>query len=210
MKALALLGEPPKERADAARNRSRILAAAETLFGERGVAGVSMDDVAAAAGVGKGTLYRRFGDRSGLGVAVLDSRERHLQDAILRGPPPLGPGAVPAARLHAFADAYLDYLDRNLELVVMCETAAPGARYRSGVYAGWRWHLEGLLAATEARQPGLLSDYLLAAVAGDLHQSLTERGIARPQVRAGLHELIDRLVPGPSPGRPAREGRSGA
>src|SRR6185312_10778811 len=52
----------PIERADAARNRRKVLAAAEGLFATRGVAAVSMDDVAAAAGVGKGTLYRRFGD----------------------------------------------------------------------------------------------------------------------------------------------------
>src|SRR3954454_3811127 len=59
----------PPERADAARNRRKVLAAAEELFAARGVAAISMDDVAAAAGVGKGTLYRRFGDKSGLASA---------------------------------------------------------------------------------------------------------------------------------------------
>src|SRR5215469_18354763 len=86
---------PPAGRADAARNRAAILAAAALLFAEHGVAEVSMDQVAAAAGVGKGTLFRRFGDKAGLAAALLDEREAELQEAILRGPPPLGPGAEP-------------------------------------------------------------------------------------------------------------------
>jgi hypothetical protein len=48
-----------RERADAARNRWRVLAAAERLFAERGVAAVTMHDVVAAAGIGKGTLWRQ-------------------------------------------------------------------------------------------------------------------------------------------------------
>ena len=55
----------PRERADAARNRARILAAAEELVAEQGIEAVSMEDVARAACVGTGTLYRRFGDRAG-------------------------------------------------------------------------------------------------------------------------------------------------
>ena len=54
----------------------KVLAAAERLFAERGPCSVSMDAVAAAAGVGKGTLFRRFGDRAGLVQAVLSERER--------------------------------------------------------------------------------------------------------------------------------------
>src|SRR4051794_39789351 len=69
----------PSERADAARNRERILEAAERLFAEQGVPNVSMDDIAACAKVGKGTLYRRFGDRGGLALALLDAREAEFQ-----------------------------------------------------------------------------------------------------------------------------------
>jgi len=204
MDELTILGERPPERADAARNRARILAAAETLFAERGVDQVSMDEVASVAGVGKGTLYRRFGDRAGLGIAVLDARERDLQEEILRGAPPLGPGARPASRLHAFVDAYLAYLDRNLDLLVMCETAAPGARYRTGVYAAWRRHVELLLVEAGRQPAGILADYLLAALAGDLQRSLVERGISREAARDALHELIDRLT-----GGRRRQGRRG-
>jgi AcrR family transcriptional regulator len=60
-------------RADAARNRERILDAAETVFVERG-ADASLDEVAKRAGVGIGTLYRRFPTREDLLAAVCDER----------------------------------------------------------------------------------------------------------------------------------------
>src|SRR5919197_244245 len=90
--ALPVLDAEPRERADAQRNREKVLCAAERLFSSYGVENVSMDAIAAAAGVGKGTLFRRFGDKAGLAVALLDEQERTLQEAILFGPAPLGPG----------------------------------------------------------------------------------------------------------------------
>ena len=71
----------PHERGDAARNRLRLLDAARTLIAERGTDAVSMDDIAAAAGVGKGTVFRRFGSRAGLMMVLLDEDERALQHA---------------------------------------------------------------------------------------------------------------------------------
>ena len=195
MRDLPVLGQPPPERADAARNRRRILEAAERLLKERGVAGVSMDDVASEAGVGKGTLYRRFGDKAGLGIAVLDERERELQDAILRGPPPLGPGAPSRKRLKAFVRAYLDYAWRNLDLLVVAETGSPGARYRSGVYAGFRRHVEILLMDAGADDPVLGAELVLAPLAGDFLRHLAvERELERDAIRAGLLRLVARLA----------------
>ena len=181
-----LRAPPPRERADAARNRAAVLAAAARLFAEHGVAGVSMDQVAAAAGVGKGTVFRRFGDKAGLAAALLDARERELQEAILRGPPPLGPGADPADRLAAFADAYLDYLLGHLELVRMSETAAPGARYRIGAYRFWHRHVAILLSG--APDPDYAAHAYLAAVAAEhVAAVLPELGEAR--LRTGLARL---------------------
>src|SRR5262245_11339177 len=93
---------PPRERADAARNRLRVLEAADRLFGQRDGREVTMEQIALAAGVGKGTLYRRYPDVASIAQALLDEHERALQDRLLRGPPPLGPGAQPAERLAAF------------------------------------------------------------------------------------------------------------
>lgn len=156
-----------RERADAARNRVRVLAAAERLFSLHGVAAVTMDDVAAAAGVGKGTLYRRFGDKGGLALALLDDRERALQQQILTGQPPLGPGAPPAVRLASFVEAYLKLVAAQLDLVLMSETSAPGARLRTGAHAFWRAHCRYLLQSAGAPDPELRADLLLAALAAE-------------------------------------------
>src|SRR4029453_15216480 len=113
-----------RERGDAARNRRRVLAAAEELFAARGAGEVTMEDIARAAGVGKGTLYRRFPDRASIAVALLDEHERALQEQLLRGPPPLGPGAPPAERLAAFYAAMVELLERHLHLVLGAETGS--------------------------------------------------------------------------------------
>lgn len=160
-------GRPRRERADAARNRIKVLAAAERLFRQSGVAAVSMDDVAAAAGVGKGTLYRRFGDKSGLAAALLNERESELQAAMLGGPPPLGPGAPPADRLAAFAAAYLAFVDTHLDTVTLSQTASPAARLRTGSHQLWRQHCRILLAEAGAPDAELRADVLLAALTAE-------------------------------------------
>src|SRR3954466_15110906 len=60
-------------RADAARNRARLLAAAKTVFAERGL-DATMDEVARRAGVGVGTAYRRFRNRDDLIAALFEER----------------------------------------------------------------------------------------------------------------------------------------
>ncbi len=72
-----------------------------------------MEDVARAACVGTGTLYRRFGDRAGLAIALLDEHTRDFQNALISGPPPLGPGVPARERLRAFGEGYLDLLERH-------------------------------------------------------------------------------------------------
>src|SRR5215813_4611262 len=134
-----LAGQPPPcarpERADAARNRQRILAAAEELFARRGADNVTMEDIAQAAGVGKGTLYRRYPDRASIAVALLNTHERALQERLLRGPPPLGPGAPPAERLAAFYAAMVELLERHVHLALGDETG----RRRVGKECRSRW-----------------------------------------------------------------------
>jgi AcrR family transcriptional regulator len=103
----ALTGLPiteaaPVERGDAARNRLLLLDAARRLIDERGTDAVTMDDIANEAGVGKGTLFRRFGSRAGLMVILLDEDEMAEQRAFMFGPPPLGPGAPPLQHLCAY------------------------------------------------------------------------------------------------------------
>jgi AcrR family transcriptional regulator len=166
---------PRKERSDAIRNRAKILDVTARLFAEHGVDKVSMDQIAAEAGVGKGTLFRRFGDKAGLGVALLAVLAQDLQDALKDGPPPLGPGAPAGERLLAFLSAYAEFLDANLDLVHMSETASPGARYRVGAYPGWQQHVRTLL---DQARPDLDADcvahVLLAGLAADLRRAVRE------------------------------------
>jgi AcrR family transcriptional regulator len=190
-----LLKPPPKERVDAARNRAAVLEAAVRLFAEHGVDAVTMDQVAAAAGVGKGTLFRRFGDKSGLAAALLDARERVLQEAILHGPPPLGLGAAAEERLTAFVDAYFDYLLEYLDLIRMSETATPGARYRIGAYRFWHRHVAILLDGTP--DPDYTAHAVLAVLSAE-HVSALLPELGEKRIRAGLHRLVDSAIRLPS------------
>lgn len=157
----------PRERADAARNRARVLRAAEELFAARGARNVTMDDIARAAGVGRGTLYRRYPDRASIAVALLDEHERALQEQLLRGRPPLGPGAPPDQRLAAFYAAMVDLLERHLHLALGAETGR--SRFAAGAYGFWRAHVRALLVDAAAPDPDALTDTLLAPLAPDVY-----------------------------------------
>jgi AcrR family transcriptional regulator len=207
-----------RERADAARNRRRVLAAAEELFGRRGAGDVTMEDIARAAGVGKGTLYRRFPDRASIAVALLDTHERALQERLLRGPPPLGPGAPPAERLAAFYAAMVELLERHVHLALGAETGE--RRFTTGAYGFWRAHVRALLAdrdggpaapAPDERddRPGrldALADVLLAPLAPELFAHQRRRGRSTGEITAALTELAGAVM-GPA-GR-VRRGRGG-
>jgi AcrR family transcriptional regulator len=81
-------GPPPAERADAARNRLHLLATACQMLTEQGADRLTMDALAERAGLGKGTVFRRFGTRAGIFQALLDDDERAFQLQVLSGPPP--------------------------------------------------------------------------------------------------------------------------
>jgi AcrR family transcriptional regulator len=191
---LPVIQPQPSERADAARNRERILCAARRLFAERGAGCVSMDEVAERAGVGKGTLFRRFGSRAALAQAVLSEDESALQEAIIRGAPPLGPGAPPLQRLIAFGDARLDLLDAHAELLVAAEVG--GARFASAPYAVARLHilqqLEGLCPGAEVE---VIAEMLLSALGAALFIYLRgARGLPPMLIKDSWRALVERLA----------------
>jgi AcrR family transcriptional regulator len=192
------------ERADARRNRERILCAAARLFHEGGGEAVSMDDVAAAAGVGKGTLYRRFGDRSSLIRALIDEPEQSFQEAVIRGAPPLGPGAPPLERLHAFGAGVLRLLERHSWFIRESEGLST-ERWQHPVYAFYRMHLGVLLSATlgSGTRTDYLADCLLAPLGADLFLYQRERlGMSLDELIGGWCTLADAVVSsaaGPSP-----------
>jgi polyketide synthase 12 len=104
------VGAPRAERADAVRNRQLLLVTAREMIAEQGVEKVTMDALAERAGLGKGTVFRRFGTRAGIFHALLDDDERVLQQQVLSGPPPLGPGAGPVERLVAYGRAMIEFM----------------------------------------------------------------------------------------------------
>ena len=109
-------GPTHAERADAARNRQLLLAAARQMLAEQGADKLTMDGLAERAGLGKGTVFRRFGTRAGIFQALLDDDEREFQQRVLSGPPPLGPGAPPLDRLIAYGRARIDFLIRHRQV----------------------------------------------------------------------------------------------
>jgi AcrR family transcriptional regulator len=192
---LPLLEGNGPQRSDAARNRERILCAAERLFSERGAGGVSMDEVAEAAGVGKGTLFRRFGSRAALAGAVLSERERAFQEHFIRGDPPLGPGAPPRERLVAFGEGMLEMLALHTELLLAAEVG--GARFLSSPYGVHRLHVMLLLReANPLCDAELLADTLLAALGANLFTYLREvREMPLERLKSGWGELVRGALP---------------
>ena len=178
VRELPVSGQVPQERGDAARNRVLLLDAARRLIAEHGPDAVTMDDIAAAAGVGKGTLFRRFGSRAALMVVVLDEDERELQRRFLFGPPPLGPSAPPLDRLLAYGRERLKFVHRHG--AVMTEAAHdPHTRYNA-VAELHRTHLRVLLAAAGGTgNLGVQADALLALLEpGYVEHQLSDRGLS--------------------------------
>ncbi|MET7451654.1 TetR/AcrR family transcriptional regulator [Streptomyces sp. NPDC005574] len=190
-----------KPRKDAARNREAVLSAADALFARsEGTDDVTMADIAAAAGVGKGTLFRAFGDRPGLLRALYETRLEPVREAVESGPPPLGPSTPPQQRVLALLDAVLCFKLDNRRLALALEDSGSGSPYQAEHYE--RWH--GLLRTVLEQIPGLTdSDFtahvLLAATRADLVEHLAGReGVPRDTMRAQLANFTTRAL-GSSP-----------
>ena len=124
-------GAPPAERADAARNRLHLLTTARQMLAEQGLDRLTMDGLAERAGLGKGTVFRRFGTRAGIFQALLDDDEKTFQQQVLSGPPPLGPGADPLERLIAYGRARAGFMVSHLAIAraaLDCSQPAPIGR----------------------------------------------------------------------------------
>jgi AcrR family transcriptional regulator len=165
---LPVAGQRPRRRRDAIRNHDRVLCAAARLFAEYGPENVSMDQIAGAAGVGKGTLFRAFGDRAGLVREILSDHEIAFQESVLRGPAPLGPGAPPVERLAAFGTAYMQFLEEHADLMCTAELGN-GARYKAGPFTLYRTHVTMLVreALPQGFDHEYTADVLLAPLSAD-------------------------------------------
>ncbi len=190
-----------KERADAARNRQAILKAAYALYETADdPTTVTMDDVSAAAGVGKGTLFRRFGDRTGLLRALFDTRIDALQQAIASGPPPLGPSTPARTRIVAILDAIVAVKLNNRPLTLALErpNQPPGGStlFDAPHYASIHVLLSGLLVdIVGAHRAVWTAHALLSATRVDLiDHLLSVEGWSGQRVRRQLTLFVDRVL----------------
>lgn len=195
------------ERADAARNRRAILAATEKLLATHRPQDISMEQVAAEAGVGKGTVFHRFGNRMGLMYALMVERAQALEEAVTTGPPPLGPGARDRDRLLAFLDAIVEVLGRNKSLLAELAYSAaadPPPKRSTGedhdshpVYRFWHGHISGLIAAQRPDVDADLIAHLLLS-AGHSEPVLAQLAAEGPErLAAGLRALACAVLDAP-------------
>ncbi len=198
----------PAERADAARNRVRLLEAAARLVAERGAEHVTMHEVAEAAGVGKGTLFRRFGDRDGLLLALLGEAEADFHEAYTSGPPPLGPGAPARDRLTAFGFALIERVAADADLgAALGRQVVHERRYGSETGRAFHQHVSTLLRETGVDGDHDMLAHALLAFAdfetGDyLHVG---RGIPVARLQATWVDLVGRVTrDGPEPAATVR------
>lgn len=177
-----------KERADAARNRETVLAAAGRLLDATDDPDeVTMDAIAQAAGVGKGTLFRGFGDRTGLLQALAAQRSAALQ-ATLQDPRQ-GTDRDPATQVIAIFDAILDYKHANRALALALESAGRGSPYLNPAYGDLHRHLTDIITGVRGPEHAdFLAHALLAAVRSDLLHELRDEPPQR--IRAGVVALI--------------------
>jgi len=193
LRELAVTDQPPQERGDAARNRTLLLDAARRLIAERGPDAVTTDDIAAAAGVGKGTLFRRFGSRAGLMLVLLDEDEKAEQQAMMFGPPPLGPGAPPLDRLVAYGRDRLEFVHTHHALLSDAGRD-PQMRFIAPVMFHHR-HIRVLLeAACTTGDLDAQAFALLALLDADYVQfQMTERGQTLEQLGEAWESVARKL-----------------
>nr|WP_190991798.1 TetR/AcrR family transcriptional regulator [Pseudarthrobacter sulfonivorans] len=191
------LAAPVAERSDAARNRERLLEAARELIAECGVDSLTMDRLAGRAGVGKGTVFRRFGSRTGLMITLLSDSEAAFQARFMFGPPPLGPGAPGLERLIAFGSARIAYVLEHGDLVRAAESSAQ-SRYEVPAALLWQRHVEILL-----REEGMEADPLLMAMTlistldpERLLHAVRVQGFTTERLTSTWRELVTRVVSG--------------
>jgi AcrR family transcriptional regulator len=156
-----------------------------------------MDRLAEAAGVGKGTVFRRFGSRAGLMMTLLSDAEADFQARFMFGPPPLGPGAPGLDRLIAFGAARIAFV---LEYGELARAADVSARNRFEVPAVvlWHRHVEFLLREEGMdADPWLMAMFLGAVLEPErLLHTVRVRGVSPERLAESWREVVVRVVRG--------------
>lgn len=200
---LPILGQvaKPVERADAARNRTAILDAARKLLKKRSIDSICMDELALAAGVGKGTLYRRFADRSSLCRALLDESATELQNRVLAGFG-LPHFASHRVRLEHLLDALFDFVAEHAPLL---SEAAAFERGKLGRFdhPAHTWQRDAvrlhLLRGAEqgelpSMDPSTTADFILAPLDPDLIRWHLRQGVTAETLKGHYRDFWRRAL----------------
>jgi len=189
----------PVERRDATRNRERVLGAARALFASKGVTCVTMEEIAREAGVGKGTLYRRYPHKGLLCQALLDEPTRGLQAEVLEA---LRGEEDPLEGLRWFLGRLARFTEEHLDLLYGGQESLSGAERLAEF--GWPsrlwqlWTVLGLLRAAQREgklgveaDAEYLADALLAPLGVELyyHQRRV-LGLPPGRIEAGARSLV--------------------
>lgn len=194
----------PGLRVDAERNRQRIVTAARAAFAEHGL-DVPMDDVARRAGVGVGTLYRRYPTRADLVAAAFEDKMTAYADAArdaLAEPDPWR--------------GFCDYVERvcamqaedrgfNLVLTMSFPTAKRFEADRDRSFADFMTLIERAKAAGQLRADFVAEDMVmfLMANAGVLTATADTAPETSPRLVAYLLQACAATVAAPLPDPPA-------
>lgn len=196
-------GDRP-ERADAAANRQLILRTAERLFAERGVENVCMAEIAEAAGVGKGTLYRRYTNKAELCLALMDAQMLEFQNRMLAEFRRLAAQDVAyLEQLAFFFDELVEFTEMHHPLLAEVERAGLfGEGVPPGMPHFWQSMTIQALLRQASRQGEVSEDLDLAYIGEALLATLqvdvfrfqrTVRGFSLSRIQDGLRELIGLL-----------------
>ena len=194
-------GEARGERRDAAAHRQHILAAAKTLFATRGVDAVTMEEIAAAASVGKGTLYRRYPHKGALCLALLGENALRLAAEMEQLAVAHDSTNSSLKLITAFLELLVTFNEENGALLSAAGDAALGARrgwlYTTPIYQWMRATMEALLAHAADRGEirsldlRIAPDLLLAPFAIDLYQyQRNELGLSSADLLATARDLV--------------------
>ncbi|MFG1966584.1 TetR/AcrR family transcriptional regulator [Nonomuraea sp. NPDC049028] len=181
---------PRAMRADAQRNRARLLAAASAAFARAGVE-ASLDDIARDADVGSGTLYRHFPTREALVEAVLDNRYQALATAATELQAERSPHEALAAWLKLFVDHLMTYrgLAATVTTALHNETPPSDSACHAMRAAAYE------LVAT-AQRDGAVRDDIDASTILRLAAGVAWAHEQAPADRAGIGQMLAVLMDG--------------
>lgn len=188
----------PRVRRDARENRERILVAAKDLFGERGAVATTMQEIARAAGVGQGTLYRHFADKGALCEALIKEDIAAFQERLGAVVTESWAVASPLARLELLLAEKIRLTESHLPLFAAMDAAPRRSKPFRGPFHVWMHErivtlLGEAVAAGEvaALDAPITTDVILAATAPPLYAyHRDEQGYSAERVLAALRQLF--------------------